>query len=122
MAGGEENETEGSAGEPLPPPDEPPQPRPGPPHREDEQKEKGEEEEPERSEVQPRAPQIFGEGCALEWELLFPPSVWMWGKEGRHLSFLPFVGLLPSLWCPGSSWILPLFLSQEKNNFEDCQS
>nr|XP_041576879.1 leucine-rich repeat and guanylate kinase domain-containing protein isoform X2 [Taeniopygia guttata] len=51
MAGGEENGTEGSPGEPLPPPDEPPQPRPGPPHREDEQEEEGEEEEPERSEA-----------------------------------------------------------------------
>ncbi|XP_068045535.1 leucine-rich repeat and guanylate kinase domain-containing protein [Anomalospiza imberbis] len=52
MAGGEENGTEGSLGETLPPPDEPPQPlaegfpeeqpRPGPPPREDEQEEDGE--------------------------------------------------------------------------------
>ncbi|XP_053799097.1 leucine-rich repeat and guanylate kinase domain-containing protein isoform X2 [Vidua chalybeata] len=60
MAGGEENGTGDSLGEPLPPPDEPPQPvaegfpeeqpRPGPPHRQDEQEEDGEEEESERSE------------------------------------------------------------------------
>lgn len=93
MAGGEENAGEGSLGERLPPSPEPPQPlaegfpeeqpQPGPPHREDEQEEDGEEEEEsERSEVQLRAPQLLGEGCVLVRELLFPPSVWMWGKEG----------------------------------------
>ncbi|XP_041333442.1 leucine-rich repeat and guanylate kinase domain-containing protein, partial [Pyrgilauda ruficollis] len=72
MAGGEENGREGSLGEPPPSSDEPPQPlaeglpeeqpRPGPPHGEDER----EEEESERSEVQPRVPQLSGEGSLFQ--------------------------------------------------------
>lgn len=85
MASGEQDGREGRLGRPLLPSDEPPQPlaqgfpeeqpQLGPPHREDEQEEDGEEGESERSEVQPRAPRLFGEGCVLVRELPFPPLV-----------------------------------------------
>ncbi|XP_074394768.1 leucine-rich repeat and guanylate kinase domain-containing protein isoform X4 [Zonotrichia albicollis] len=74
MAGGEENGTESSPGEPLPPPEEPPQalaegllqekPRPGAPDGEDEQEEEGEEEDSERSEG--RSQEVLDEATAAE--------------------------------------------------------
>lgn len=143
MAGGEQDGREGRLGRPLPLSDEPPQPlaqgfpeeQPQlvPPHRGDEQEEDGEEEESERSEVQPRALRLFGEGVVLVRELPFPPVIAQcrgseWGHQviwavSSHLSFWPCLGSLPSPWCPGYFWILLLShrINRLRKNFQDCQ-
>ncbi|XP_072774576.1 leucine-rich repeat and guanylate kinase domain-containing protein isoform X4 [Taeniopygia guttata] len=119
MAGGEENGTEGSPGEPLPPPDEPPQPRPGPPHREDEQEEEGEEEEPERSEAHLEG--VLDEDTAAEGLHTFGRSAPGTEYVYLHLS-LPGRGLSDISILSGYIHLQKMELSSNKINDLSCVS
>ncbi|KAM7022733.1 leucine-rich repeat and guanylate kinase domain-containing protein [Passerculus sandwichensis] len=134
MAGGEENGTESSPGEPLPPPEEPPQalaeelpqekPRPGAPHGEDEQEEEGEEEESERSEVRPRAgrlQEVLDEDTAAEGLHTFGRSAPGTEYVYLHLS-LPGRGLSDISILSGYIHLQKMELSSNKINDLSCVS
>ncbi|XP_064589953.1 leucine-rich repeat and guanylate kinase domain-containing protein [Zonotrichia leucophrys gambelii] len=129
MAGGEENGTESSPGEPLPPPEEPPQalaegllqekPRPGAPDGEDEQEEEGEEEESERSEG--RSQEVLDEDTAAEGLQTFGRSAPGTEYVYLHLS-LPGRGLRDVSILSGYVHLQKMELSSNKIHDLSCVS
>ncbi|KAM3673258.1 leucine-rich repeat and guanylate kinase domain-containing protein [Ammospiza maritima maritima] len=129
MAGGEENGTESSPGEPLPPPEEPPQalaeellqekPRPGAPHGEDEQEEEGGEEESERSEG--HLQEVLDEDTAAEGLHTFGRSAPGTEYVYLHLS-LPGRGLSDISILSGYIHLQKMELSSNKINDLSCVS
>ncbi|XP_057878227.1 leucine-rich repeat and guanylate kinase domain-containing protein [Melospiza georgiana] len=129
MAGGEENGTESSPGEPPPHPEEPPQalaeellqekPRPGAPHGEDEPEEEGEEEESERSEG--HLQEVLDEDMAAEGLHTFGRSAPGTEYVYLHLS-LPGRGLSDISILSGYIHLQKMELSSNKINDLSCVS